>query len=109
MVMGLRHLGNSDALDYQLHVKLLLIKNICRVRNEESLVVGAFMLKVGKPAPLLPAKHVPFGILLPSGESFWQMLSKQLRINCLVYSILPCSGGKGSKHLWDPQKRNDEK
>ena len=36
MVMGLRHLRNTDALDYQFHVEFLLIQNVYRARNKIS-------------------------------------------------------------------------
>lgn len=36
MVMGLRHLRNTDALDYQFHIELLLIQNVYRARNKKS-------------------------------------------------------------------------
>lgn len=100
MVVSLRHLREADTLHYQLYIELLLIYNVYSGgKGKKRSVADTFMCKADSFSALPSAKHIPLGILPPSGESFWQMLSKQLRINCLVYSTFPCSDDKGSKHL----------
>lgn len=42
---------------------------------------------------------VPLPTAPPSGESFWQMLRRQMRMSCLVYSIFSCSAAARSRHL----------
>lgn len=98
-MVSLRHLREADTLHYQLYIEFLLIYNVYSGGKEKGLWLIHSCAKQIVFLPFPSAKHIPLGILPPSGESFWQMLSKQLRINCLVYSMFPCSDDKGSKHL----------
>lgn len=36
VVMSLRHIGHSDALDHQLHAELILIQDVCRGNHSQS-------------------------------------------------------------------------
>lgn len=111
MVMGLRHLRNTDALDYQFPLNFSSSRMSTGQEIRHLQVVGTFTLRADNPSPLASTNKVrTSGYSATFWRQFWQMLSRQLRINCLVYSMLPAPVAKALNTFRNSGgKRNDGK
>lgn len=86
VVMRLRHVGRSDALDHQLHAELVFIQDVCQ-RKEAAAGVKKTK-KTTSCAVFAAFAHPPAAVAPPSGDTLWQTLRRQLSSSCLVYSML---------------------